>query len=969
MNYKISKFLVIGLLTFNFDLIKASEINEQDNINNNILNNNINQDKNYSTQINTDKSLTKVEIEEFFNNIKNYPSALNNLKYQLYSIKNKYFETPIFDTIIELLYDYFKEIAKLKNSNLHEFYNKKLSNYKDDKGIQIIILINECLNNPTRQIKNGNFYNIFETNTINDASIIYDNIITKIVRGVNLSEKLIKAKKNIIKDLQNKNTINKNNVITFSNQGKCWFMAYFSFLIAIYDQSDQNEPIRNTNFGRFVTYLHNKQSGFTRKIDIYNKNEDDNKIRRIVVQDNNDYNYLKNGKWENHKFSIGYNESAYESTNVIGERIDLISELLYYWRDDKEPLKNKDEKDIKNLLYQKNIRNKLDNINNISETEKERRNKALELIENLQDLFYGSIHSASSALMIILNIFPELKRFIGNGPVEGFIDGDAMIYCADNTALDNNELKEEHMYSANYNIMNLKDRINKTKKYKNMIENIQRKITNKNSNKYKELQEEKEELENEVNIGKLNIKFYNKQLQQENKKQQNDNKIKTINNTDFSLSNNFVSYWNLGHADVLMEINNGKVFSNKQYLLFEIFRGNTSINDLVNEYRYITHYNNNGKLEAYELISILLSNRGHVVCFAKTGKSDSSWSGIDSSLGYNDDNYTLDDIVYDNNLVDECINGQVLNDKNTYLSKMYHVKNDGKKYIGQTQFYPIAILYKKVSDKEINQTIDKSKKIEKDFLSYFNTSVSYTIMKKEQNKKELIEKFNSEDNDNVLIEFCRKIISDQIGLYDITSQQKENVRELLNNKEYKDEVDDIIHNRIYYIVSKYYEELYNNTKLDDIDFDINDITNIIPEMARKFYNNNSKIWLSVLKDRVKINYIIKNIKNRYRNNYIDQLLIGALQDGMREFMINNYEYRFDYCILSSINEKTGNYFDFRKKYNNEIFSIIKHEFEEMNPSWSMENISRLCNLIKNGYVTNPDIIEYMQENYELELEE
>ena len=946
MTYKISKFLIIGLLVSNYSLVRSSEVNSNNNIlNKKILDNNIKHNKNYNIQIDISKPLTKVEVEEFFGNIKSSPSALNNLKYQLYSIKNEYFENPIFDTIIELLYEYFKEVAKSKNSNLYDFYNKKLFDHKDDKGIQIIILINEYLNNPTQQIKSSILYNNFWQNIINDASIICNNIITKIIRGVNLSEKLIKSKKNIIKNLPK--TMNKNNIITFSNQGKCWFMAYFSFLIAMYDQSNADDPIRNTNFGRFINYLHNKQNEFTRKVD--------NQRKRIVKREKyKDFDYLNQGKWENHELKIGYNEYFYPSSNVIGERIDLLSELINYWRDNSELIKNSNEKDRKALLYHKNIRNQLDKINNISEVEKERRNKALELIENLQDLYYGSAHTASSALMIILNIFPELEKFIGNGPVKGMIDGDAMIYCAENTELDNEKLKEEHIYSVDYNILSLKDTINRMIQKKNIIEKIQEKTIDKDSNKYKELQIKKDQLENKIKIANCNIKFY--------KKQKHDN-------TDFSIANGFTSYWNLGHADVIMDINNGKVFSDKQHLLFEIYSEDISINDLVNGYRYITHYNQNGKLEVYELISILLGNSGHAICFVKNGKSDFSWSGIDSSLGYNDDNYTLDDIVYDDKLVEKNINGQILEDKNTYLSKMYHVKNDGRIYVDQKQFYPVAVLYKKVSEEEIKQIINKSNTITEKFLSDFDSRISFSILCEEQNKQKLIEKFNSDIKDNELIEFCRKTILDQIDTFVFNDNSGEKTRELLNNKEYNLEVNDIIHNNIYYIISEYYKKLHNNTKLDDINFNINDITNNIPQKANYWYQQVPQNWLYFLKRQIKREYVLSNIKNRYRNNYIEKVLMEVLNDDMKECMINDHRYKFEYCILSSIHTTTYNYFDFRKKYNNEIFSIIKSEFEKMNPSWNMENIARICNLIKNGYITNPDIIKYMKEYYNFELEE
>ena len=928
---RMNKFLILSIIICNHQLVNAS-----DNYNRiNEVNNNIVQEKSYSIPININTPLEKEEIEIFFDNLNNSPNALVNTKYQLYSIECKYFEQPVLDAIRELLYEYFQEVSKSKNSNLYNFYVEKLSRFPDDYGIQIVHLINQYLNNPISIVKENNSIE-FDKNTINDAYEICNNIIAKIIRGVNLTENLIKAKKNIIKSIKSKGKIHENNanILTLSNQnGKCWFMSYFSFLISMYDNSDIDDPIRKTNFSKFVNFLHNKQSHFRRKFYI----DDDYNLKQNSNPKYNEWNYFDKGRWEAHMTYNGYNEYLYPSSNIIGERIDLISEIILWCSQNKN-------------MY--NIVNNKKNINDITLEEDSRRNKALNLLENQQDLFYGARYSSSSALMIILNIFPELKEFIGNGPAKGwYLEDDAMIVCAETTALTDNELKEESIDLINSDLKYFEQNINRKIEQKNMIENIQSKI-GKDSQKYKTLQEEKEKLENEIEKYNSNIKFYKRKL---NKINNTSNKKEIFDKMNLSSFNYFASYWNEGHANVLMNINNGTVFSNKQYLLFETEFDNkdTDISDLINGYRYITHYNTNGELELYELSGMLLNNIGHVICFVKTSKSDFSWSGIDSSLYYNDDGYTLDDIIYNDTLVEKNSNGKILKDKNTYLAKLYRAKHIKAKYQDNKKYHPIAVLYRKITKDEVMNPIKHNLLVKFDNISYNVITEEY-----KDNNNDIIDSFNSEDNDNKLIELCKKIILNKIGKTGIYAQIRREIYELLNNKNYNYEVNDIIHNNIYSIVSKYYEDLYKNTKIDDINFDINDITIDIPQKAKYYHKENPNLWLDILKCNVKRNYLIKNIKNRYRNNYINSKLIGSLDDNIREYMLRNN--KFEYCILSSINTLTNKeYFDFRKEYNSKTFSIIKREFEEMNPSWNMENISRLCNLIRNGYITNPDIIKYM----------
>lgn len=1074
--------------------IRKSISYNSNNINHNSINIREETNDNYAIAINTNNPLTKTEIEEFFDNLKNDPSALINAKYQLYSIECKYFKKGIFDILIEYLYKYFEEISKSKINDLNGVYSNKLSQFSDDIGIQIIMLINECLNNPNQQIKHSNLLANANKDTLNYATIIYNNIVTKIIRGVNLISNFTKAKKYSIKHSQDEVMKNKSNVISFSNQKKCWFMSYFSFLIAMCDSADINDPIHKTNFGKFVNYLHNKQQGFTRKV--HNDNNEKIKLRRLVQQDKyTKFDYLQEGKWQEHMSGIGYNEWALSSTNVVGERIDLISELItwcsehYYfiqsevlngkekflqqkkqqiedltmkdWKKELDKRKKVNQFNINDLEEEINERNVINNIiitlieelenankinqnitteeiqqkldtqqeagkniinnfiynlkneivkrsgieeikqdlqqkrqenikiieklleeidkarqtndnlniraikkekqeeikkidndillikqelNNISlqdskpfsSNTKERIRKSLHLLEELQDLNYGVIDTASAGLMIILNLFPELKEFIGNGPAYA-LEKDAMIACVEGTLLDeNSELKKYHDDFLDQQLNDVKHEIGKREEYIKILKNAQNKIINTNFNKHKEeLQEEINKLESELKHGKHNLKFYTRDKLHAHK-----------------------LYYTHGHANVLMNIENGKVFSNKPYVLFKVSSG-MDINKLIQNYRYITHYNQNGELEIYEPISILLSNGGHSVCFSKTGKSDKSWSGIDSSLGYNDDNYSLDDIIYDSTLVEKDNNGKLL-DKNKYLSKMYNVKNDGIIYKGQRKFSPHAILYKKIFKSEINLTINKM-----NLLDFFN-NFAYNIINK--NAAEVIEKFKSNSDDNALIEFCKSVILTQLDNFNYTEQQKEIIRSLIQNTENTSEVNDSIHNNIYYIVKNHYIKLWNEFLFNKLKIvSANSLITAIPDNIQFYYDRYGSDWFSHFEEFMKEQCLIEPIENKYRKKYITMTLHGILENDMTWSSINNTKNnKYDCILLSSINTKSNyDYFSVRNKYSSTIFSNFKKELATMNPSWNYSLIMKMRQLIDGGYITNPDIINYIQDHDKL----
>ena len=119
------------------------------------------------------------------------------------------------------------------------------------------------------------------------------------------------------------------------------------------------------------------------------------------------------------------------------------------------------------------------------------------------------------------------------------------------------------------------------------------------------------------------------------------------------------------------------------YLILKL--KSTKINDLVHGYKFISSYDDNSKLNVYELIGAILSNDKHAVTFAKKGSADNSWCGIDSNRNANDNNYKLDDILYNK---EPWYN-------NTYLAKVY-ADEEGTIY-NKSLYMAQELLYKKIS--------------------------------------------------------------------------------------------------------------------------------------------------------------------------------------------------------------------------------------------------------------------------------
>ena len=426
------------------------------------------------------------------------------------------------------------------------------------------------------------------------------------------------------KEFPNIKKLNRSNVLTLSNNNcKCWFMSTFQLFVTALNQSDPNDPIRKTNFAKFVTYLYNMQNDFERIVNIHQENNNVNLDRKTKLKFKNEKLNEELDKKFGEKF---YNKiqgiTDYEweyrnvrrdrtgKSNVIGARIDLVSELILW------SLKNGD---WYNIVENKN------NINDITKTEENRRNEAVELLESLKDI--NADGQQLNCVMIILNLFPELKEIFGSYSYNDLDNKKEITDVITNTA-----------DTFNLNV----DKIEEAALENGLVNEIP-----------------------EMKIPKL---------------------------SSYTPRGNFLSYANVTTQDIFYH--EGDVFNiinNKKYVILPY-----SISGC-------RKFIENGSDKVYELIGIGLGNKDHAVCFVKTGKSDSSWSGIDSNRNANDDKYKLEDIIDDsnsesNNNYDRLkIIENNLKNKNNYLAKIYYNENGLERY----NIAMSLTLYKKLSSDEI----------------------------------------------------------------------------------------------------------------------------------------------------------------------------------------------------------------------------------------------------------------------------
>ena len=744
MYYKISKFLTIGILSCGvqfMDSLSASNVSEENN-NQIVYNNNTTNVNNYSFNIPTyyEKEVSAEEVKEFLENLRTNPSALVNAKFQLYSLKDY-----ILPDVLKRLDAYLTELSYFRSTDLDYSYQVKISNSPNDLSIKFVALINQYLDNVISPV--SKHYKEMPDRAYFEKDVwkCYCTVITKIIRGVNLVEKLISQKEALINEektnLPKKNNNRAINIVTpYNSNGKCWFVSTFQLFITAFNQSDPKDPIRKTNFAKFINHLHNIQKDFVTKIIISNdvKANWDATLKELK---RNDLDRLLNDKWNKLHNLTRDNLNRDYLINIIGAgRIDIFSELILWFSKHEELIKT------------------------------DRQREALKFIEQMHDVFKGNYPPKAVAIVLIL--FPELQKYFGS-----FFElhgnntyTDSIMHYTKEVILDNDKVKQNSISILN----------NKIKDFDASIQNEFNKLIKNNS----QLQQNPQ-LQT-INISKKQydeLKAMHKGLNYLNTVKENNKIFKDISLSSF---NDFEPYNDIGYRLHLNLLSNeyNITFNSTKYLLLHFYKYNKdnkkenadNLTNLVQGKRYITFYNKEGRLELYELIGMQLTNGRHAVCFAKTSKSDVSWSGIDSSTDGNDDNYALNDILYDNN--------QLSN--NTYLAKIYNFYN----------YTPKFALYKKVSENEVNTTNKDFIKLSSKKLLQFE-QWAYKILKEEY-ADDVME---SDQNDSDIIFAYKQILSNIRN-----GQNSKEMYEILNNKNYNKNISDIIKN----IISKIKEE--NNNK-------------------------------------------------------------------------------------------------------------------------------------------------------------
>ncbi len=575
-----------------------------------------------------------------------------------------------------------QEIKSTVKDNIEKIKKKLVSRITDITNLQAAQPQKlKILNKNKEYISDTiNYKNIFPLiNKVQNKIKDYDlyNIINKTIKGVNY-----------IFDLQEKKHYKNNNdkyrqtIYTLSNNNcKCWFMAAWELIRTILAQEYVKhgklpKDLKNSNFAKFDNYLCNKNRYNDRTI-----NTDKSMLPKNTI------NYFKEANYYNNYGIMKTYDLTSDRTsksNIYGNRIDLLSELIL-WEDNNK------------WSYE------------INERDKEKRTATINLLRKLQDVNFPN-HSYVG-FPIIMNIFPELKNYIGNKLLseddlenEDDSNGNSIINEANdknnNQVLMNNNIIQDT--SNNENNHNIKDKldieennINNKLDVKNNNNNNTIIINNNNNNN--DDNDIKDKIDNKNN--KKDVLFSNtEELTDAINAFMDDNPVSFVtNHNSFQLKDNFATdkteifnkytkYNILGNAIMSIHAYDCEINNSTPYLLLNGF--GIPVNDIANGYKFISNYDDKGNLKAYELIGMQLSNAEHAVCFAKKGKADNSWCGIDSNRNANDNNYKLEDIIYKDN---------------TYLAKVYANRESNKEEDNKKKhpYYAYNLLYKKLSSEEL----------------------------------------------------------------------------------------------------------------------------------------------------------------------------------------------------------------------------------------------------------------------------
>ena len=240
---------------------------------------------------------------------------------------------------------------------------------------------------------------------------------------------------------------------------------------------------------------------------------------------------------------------------------------------------------------------------------------------------------------------------------------------------------------------------------------------------------------------------------------------------------------------------------------------------------------------------------------------------------------------------------------------------------------------------EINALPEGKYKTETQELHDF-MKLSFSVIS--NNKDELKKKFLSEDTDLDIINFCRKLLSNPDNYKHIRedySKQYKVTENFLNsdNKKTKEYVNDIIHNNIYSVI---FDILMDNNQMDSNNF----------RYMEKDYIKNTVVP-----------QICNEINNKYRKEILSNLLKSYLLYKMPESVsITNYK---NYLMRTN-----GIHHDIYDDKTNHIvfvglsFNAFMQIIDSLDYNDRKAELENFRTLVQGGYLTNPYIVEYINDH-------
>lgn len=287
-------------------------------------------------------------------------------------------------------------------------------------------------------------------------------------------------------------------------------------------------------------------------------------------------------------------------------------------------------------------------------------------------------------------------------------------------------------------------------------------------------------------------------------------------------------------------------------------------------------------------------------------------------------------------LLTTFVNGEVFAIKNEIeQNKTSDLNNKNSSNLSNFNKLPYNL-----SQKEIIALPDGPEKTEAQELYDF-MKLSFNIIS--NNSEELYKLFISEKQDIKLINFCKKIMSNENNYKHFGNDSKQNfnsAKNILNSKKpkYNQYINDIIHDNIYSVI---FDVLIEKYKLD---------ANCFRRVTRDYINNNI------------IQKICDNIQNKYRKEIINSVLNNYLLHKTPENLsASDYE---EHIIRTN-----GIHRDKYNNYSNHIifsglgFDTFMQIIKCLDESNVKSQLQKFKNLIKEGYITNPNIVTYIENNY------